>query len=131
MSIPARRRWLTGTCWLMVSAHAVYLAVEMEIAGGWTEAEAVGSLLIILALISPAMGFAWLTTVTAGKLRGFACAILVASTIGIVALSYWVLHLALPDAQNALVIPVAAFGQFILLIFVLGVGLIARLFKYR
>lgn len=123
--------WVARVGWAALAAYAAYLTVEIALAGGWQSSEAASSLGVILVFLLPAAGLAWFGSSSRGWLSTFTVAILLLSTAGIVVLSYYALHLAPPDGQNALVIPVAAFGQLLLLLLIGAAALILRLYRRR
>ena len=127
---PLRAR-VPGICWIVVAAYATYLLLEVNIAADWAADEILGNLLTVLVLIFPSAGLAWIVGLTSGIVRATACATLLLSTAAVAAVSFYALHLAPPDGQNALIIPVAAFGQFILLLLIAAIAIIARFLGRR
>lgn len=119
---------LVQACWLAVLIFAVYLGIEMVLAGSLaTEKDLVSSLIMIAMLVLPASGLAGLASLTRSWVRTLIACLMLVTTAAGMALAYYVLHAAPPDGQNAIVVVMIAFAQMVLLVLLALLALILHL----
>lgn len=105
----------------------LYLGGELVFAGALTRASDVVSSIFVLAVcIAPVAGLAGLVPAAAGALRWVVCGLLVLCVAIGIGLDFHALHIAPPDAQNAIAVVVVAFGQMMAFFLAGAVVLLAR-----
>jgi len=126
----ARRGRLVARVALAASVcFSFYLFAEFLLAGALSAgSDVTGSLLILAACLAPMAGLTWLALVTSGRLGLLVSTAAVLLAVASAALDFYALHLAPPDAQNAVVVGMVALAQFVI---ALVAGLAALIMRWK
>lgn len=109
-----RRQWPQPVAVAAFSAFAAYLVAELLLVSGQGGVIHISSGLVFVAFcLAPMAGLVLLVFLSSGRLRILLAALVVLGTAAGAAMDFYALHLAPPDAQNAIVVAVVAFWQMV------------------